>query len=126
MTDIQRLAEAVGALTAALGPSPAPARVVSGDPRCAELVLVDQPGLEVGLWEVTAGEFLSTKAEVGEVMHFLSGAGRIVHPDGSETEIAPGVTLSLKAGWSGRWEVTETARKVYVIYRAEGDADGAS
>lgn len=125
MTDLGQLAEAVTAASVALGPSPSPARIVSGDPRCGELALVELPGLEIGVWEVTPGRFLSSKPDVGEVMHFVSGAGEIIHGDGSRTSIAPGVTLSLRAGWSGEWNVTSTVRKVYAIYAspaAETDA----
>lgn len=127
MTDLPRLAESVLAASVALGPSPSPARVVSGDPRCGELALVELPGVEIGVWEVTPGRFLSSKPDVGEVMHFVSGAGEITHADGSVTEIAPGVTLSLQAGWSGEWNVTATVRKVYAIYSAApGGADAGA
>jgi uncharacterized cupin superfamily protein len=103
-----------------LGQSPAPSHVIQGSPRCAEYVLVDLPGLEIGVWEVTPGRFLSSKAGIGEVMHFLSGAGELRHPDGSVTTIAPGVVVSLRAGWTGEWLVTETVRKVYAIFKDSG------
>ena len=126
MTTLSALAETLRPESIGLGPSPSPARIVEGDPRCGERVLVDVPGLEIGVWEVTPGRFLSAKNDVGEVMHFVSGAGELAHPDGSTT-IAPGVTVSLHAGWSGEWHVTETVRKVYAIYRAaivaHADAD---
>ena len=68
------------------------------------------------MWEVTPGRFLSTKTGIGEVMHFLTGSGILTHSDGSTTEIAPGVTVSLRPGWSGEWNVTATVRKIYTIY----------
>lgn len=122
MTDLAALSESVSAASVALGPSPAPARVVAGDPRCAEIALVEVPGLEIGVWEVTPGRFLSSKPDVGEVMHFVSGSGEIVHADGSVTGIEPGVTLSVRPGWSGEWNVTTTVRKVYAIYDAPRSA----
>lgn len=115
------LFQSVIAADVTLVPSPAPAQVVAGDPRCGEAVLVDQPGLEIGVWEVTPGRFRSTKADIGEVMHFVSGAGSIRHDDGTTTLIQPGVTLSLRPGWSGEWDVVETTRKVYAIYRDAGE-----
>jgi uncharacterized cupin superfamily protein len=127
MTDLEQFAMALDAATAQLGDSPAPARIVAGAPRCGELALVELPGLEIGIWEVTPGRFLSSKPDVGEVMHFVAGAGEITHADGTVTRIAPGVTLSLQPGWTGEWEVTATVRKVYAIYSgAKSAADAAS
>jgi uncharacterized cupin superfamily protein len=100
----------------ALAPSDPPSRIVAGAPRCSERVLVDTDGMEIGVWEVTPGRFLSVKPSSGEVMHFVSGRGTLTHPDGSTTDIRAGVTVSLTPGWSGEWDVNETVRKVYVIY----------
>lgn len=104
------------AVSVPLEPSDPPARVVAGAPRCAEKVITDIEGLEVGIWEVTPGRFLSAKPTVGEVMYFIAGSGTLTHADGSVTEIGPGVTVSLEKGWSGEWDVVDTVRKVYVIY----------
>jgi uncharacterized cupin superfamily protein len=99
-----------------LEPTGAPARVLAGDPQTAEHVLVARDGLEIGVWEVTPGEFASSKPDVGEVMQFLEGAGEIAHADGSVTAIAAGTVLSLEPGWSGTWRVTAPVRKVYTIF----------
>lgn len=101
---------------AELSASAAPTRVVSGAPTCRELVIVDNGVVEIGVWEVTPGVFDSVKNDVGEVIHFVSGAGRIEHSDGSISPIAPGVVVELQPGWSGRWHVEETTRKLYAIY----------
>lgn len=103
---------------AELSPSAAPARILSGKPTCRERVILDTGALEVGIWEVTPGVFDSVKNDVGEVIHFVSGAGRIEHADGNVSPIAPGVVIALQPGWSGRWHVDQTARKLYVIYSA--------
>ncbi|MCV7225387.1 cupin domain-containing protein [Mycolicibacterium komossense] len=110
------LFSALDAMSVQLEPSDPPTRIVAGAPQCAERVLVLTAGVEIGVWEVTAGRFLSTKPDSGEVMHFLAGSGTLSHPDGSVTNIGPGVTVSLRPGWSGEWNVTETVRKVYAIY----------
>ncbi|MFF2371653.1 cupin domain-containing protein [Agromyces sp. NPDC058110] len=109
-----------------LEPTGAPARVIAGDPQTAEHVLAVRDGLEVGVWEVTPGEFASTKPAMGEVMQFLSGEGSITHADGSVTRIAPGTVLALEPGWSGIWRVTATVRKVYTIYDAPVAARGTA
>lgn len=112
-------------LDLALEPTGAPARVLAGDPQTAEHVLVAQPGLEVGVWEVTPGEFASAKPGVGEVMQFLSGEGTITHADGSVTRIAAGSVLVLQPGWTGTWRVAATVRKVYTIFDAAPAGAGA-
>ena len=101
-----------------LVPSAPPARILSGEPRCSEFVIVDTGSLEIGIWEVTPGEFLSVKNGIGEVVHFISGAGSIEHPDGTVSPIAPGVVVEFLPGWEGTWRVTETTRKFYSIYSA--------
>ncbi|MDO7882662.1 cupin domain-containing protein [Salinibacterium soli] len=106
------------AASAELTESPAPARIVEGDPTCAEWVIVDTPDLEIGVWEVTPGVFDSVKQGIGEVVVFLFGKGRIEHADGSVSPIAPGAVVEFLPGWTGRWVVEETTRKVYTIYSA--------
>lgn len=105
-------------LDLALEPTGAPARVLAGDPRTGEHVLVARDGLEIGVWEVTPGEFASAKPEIGEVMQFLAGEGTITHADGAVTRIAPGTVVVLESGWTGTWRVTATVRKVYTIFDA--------
>ncbi|MRX44628.1 cupin domain-containing protein [Agromyces kandeliae] len=105
-------------LALALEPTGAPARVLAGDPRTSEHVLAAHDGVEIGVWEVTPGEFASVKPESGEVMQFLTGEGSIEHDDGAVTGIAPGAVLVLQPGWSGKWRVTATVRKVYTIFDA--------
>jgi uncharacterized cupin superfamily protein len=116
----------VDPLTVELPASAAPARIVSGDPTCGELVIVDRDGLEIGLWEVTPGVFDSVKTEIGEVVQFLSGAGRIEHGDGSVSPIAPGVIVEFLPGWTGTWHVEQTTRKLYTIYPVSAAASSAA
>jgi uncharacterized protein len=110
------LFSAIEALASPLESSDPPSRIVAGSPRCAERVIAAADGIEIGIWEVTAGRFLSAKPDSGEVMHFIAGSGTLTHPDGSVTEIRTGVTVSLQPGWSGEWNVVDTVRKVYTIY----------
>ena len=35
--------------------------------------------------------------------------------DGAEQVLVPGSVVTLPKGWSGRWDITETLRKAYVI-----------
>ena len=112
-------------LTVELPSSAAPSRIVSGNPTCGELVIVDHEGLEIGLWEVTPGVFDSVKHDIGEVVQFLSGAGRIEHADGTTSPIAPGVIVEFLPGWTGTWHVEQTTRKLYTIYPVRPAASDA-
>jgi uncharacterized protein len=115
MTADPALFAVVDAESLPLERSDPPARVVAGAPQCAERVIV-AGDVEIGVWEVTPGRFLSAKPDIGEVMHFIAGSGTLTHADGTVTEIRPGVTVSLQPGWSGEWDVVRTVRKIYTIY----------
>ena len=69
-------------------------------------------GLEVGVWEMTPGVMRDVEAD--EVFVVLSGRGRILLPDGSVLELAPGTVGRLLAGEQTRWEIDEPLRKVWV------------
>lgn len=99
----------------ALGPGAAPARVLSGDPTATELVLHELAGTEIGLWEITPGVFRSTKSGISEFMYFLSGSGKITRENGEVIDIAADTFVTLPDGSEVVWDVTETARKIYVI-----------
>jgi hypothetical protein len=45
----------------------------------------------------------------------ISGKGVITDADGNGQSLLPGSVVTLPKGWSGRWDITETLRKVYVI-----------
>lgn len=98
-----------------LTPSGPPKRVLDGRPAMSEKVLFEQPGLEVGIWEVTPGQFASSTNDICEVMHIAAGAGELRHDDGQVTRLASGVFVVLPPGWSGTWHVTQTVRKSYAI-----------
>jgi uncharacterized cupin superfamily protein len=52
-----------------------------------------------------------------EVCHILSGRATLTDSNsGDATEITAGDFVILPRGWSGRWDVHETVRKVYVIF----------
>ncbi|WP_424937470.1 MULTISPECIES: cupin domain-containing protein [Bacteria] len=91
---------------------------VSGTPRAGAAALVEGPGAEVGVWEMTAGTARDT--EVDEVFVVLSGRAWIRFlevPGGSspaDAEIGAGSVVRLTAGMRTEWTVAETLRKVYV------------
>jgi uncharacterized protein len=93
------------------------AGATAGDPVESELELYSDGNVEVGVWECTSGEFPSVKDGISEEMLFLSGDATIVADDGTEFEIGPGVLIVTPDGWKGRWEIRQTVRKIYTIWR---------
>ena len=98
-----------------IGPKP---NSTHGAPVESGLIVFEDETVEVGIWEITAGGFASTKDGISEVMHFVSGAGTITAADGAVTEIGPGVVLVTPDGWSGVWDVREPTRKTYTIVKS--------
>ena len=50
-----------------------------------------------------------------EICSIVSGTGVITDADGTKRQLVPGSVLTLPKGWSGRWDIISTLRKVYVI-----------
>ena len=76
-----------------------------------------------GIWEVTPGEFKSTRPGYDEICQILSGSGTITEPDGSSFEIGPGTLFVTPAGWEGHWTIRETVRKMWVVKNVPADAE---
>ena len=93
------------------GPKPCATR---GEPIERGVMLHEDAGSQVGVWECSPGAWLSEKIGCGELMHFVSGHGWITDADG-RWEIRPGATRWFPDGWSGEWDVDVTVRKVFAI-----------
>ena len=89
----------------------------SGDPQLhVHTVAPDAPG-STGVWECRPGGWPIVDRADTEVCYVLSGAATITDDaTGTKHELRAGDLLVLPAGWSGRWDVTETLRKVYCIF----------
>jgi uncharacterized protein len=99
--------------TASLAHEPLPGEeVVDGSPTAAVLTLDTVGGVEVGLWEMSAGTARDT--EVDEVFVVVSGAGHVTFEDGERIDLAPGVAVRLTAGERTVWTVIERVRKIWV------------
>ena len=91
----------------------------SGDPRMSGLTIfgsADGP-IEVGVWACTPGGWSITDRPDTETVQILSGRARLTDAGGRCTELTAGDVLVLPRGWSGRWDVLEPVRKLYVIVR---------
>lgn len=71
----------------------------------------------IGVWECSPGTFRATREGYDEVANLLSGRVTLVSEDGERSEHGPGDLVVTNAGWRGTWEVHETVRKVFTIYR---------
>lgn len=94
-----------------------PLAVRSGEPRASMLELYRDDVVECGVWEVTPGEFAGENVGFGEHMHVLCGEATVTSEDGATAELHAGVSFVARAGWRGHWEVRETLRKIYVIWK---------
>jgi uncharacterized cupin superfamily protein len=85
-----------------------------GTPMTATRVIHDAGPIQVGIWECTPGGWSIGHRPNTEIVHILRGVATITDADGGVRELRAGSACVLPAGWSGRWDITETIRKLYV------------
>lgn len=89
----------------------------AGDPQLHVLSVAPDAAGNIGVWQCTPGGWPVVDRPDTEVAYILSGAATITDDaTGTKHEVSPGAFLVLPVGWTGRWDVTETVRKVYAIY----------
>ena len=95
--------------------------VVSGDPQHETQTKFTSPDgtLLAGTWTSTPGKWRAFSGR-DEFCVLLSGHVRLIHDDGSAQEYRAGDSFLIPNGFSGYWEVLETATKHFVI-RDYGD-----
>ena len=99
-------------------PAPVPIaseRIITGQPTASTLVLRETPAHQLGLWQVSPGEFETDHGGYVEYIHVIAGSGQLVDDTGQATDLAPGTTVLMQAGWKGRWMVHETITKVFTV-----------
>ena len=91
----------------------------SGDPRISGRIFFGTDGgsVEVGVWACTPGGWAIVDRPDTETVQILSGRARLTDDSGRAAELGPGDVLVLPRGWSGRWDVLEPVRKLYVVVR---------
>lgn len=88
-----------------------------GDPRLGLLRIAPNAGGNIGIWECQPGGWPVNNRPDTEVAFILSGTATITDEiTGTTHTITAGDLVVLPPGWSGRWDVSETIRKVYAIY----------
>ena len=71
--------------------------------------------LGTGLWECTPGTWSITRTNT-EAFLVLAGRATLTNADGTpRVSLEPGVWHTTPNGWRGKWEVTETVRKLFII-----------
>ena len=68
-----------------------------------------------GIWECEPGPS-RWELDGGEFIHVVRGRMTCTADDGTITEVGPGDSMTFAPGWSGRWDIHETLRKVYTIF----------
>lgn len=70
-----------------------------------------------GIWECQPGGWPVVDRPDIEFTYIISGRAALTDTaTGTVTEIGPGDLVILPPGWSGRWDVIETVRKIFAIY----------
>lgn len=89
----------------------------SGNPTISVRTLAPETGSNIGVWECEPGGWPVINRTDTEVCYILAGTAKITDDaTGEVNTISAGDFVVLPTGWSGRWDVTETVRKVYAIY----------
>jgi uncharacterized cupin superfamily protein len=84
----------------------------SGDPKTA--ILKFDTEVKTGVWECQPGGWNITPREDTELCYIVSGRVRVTDDGtGNVYEVTAGDVVVQPKGWTGRWEVLETVRKVY-------------
>lgn len=87
----------------------------SGDPQTSGITFFSGHGVEVGVWECTPGGWAIADRATTETMLLLAGTVTITPAEGDPVELGEGDVFVLPKGWSGRWDISETVRKLYVL-----------
>lgn len=111
---VVKAAEIVGADLPAAGQR---AGADSGDPQLGLRMLAPEARGGTGIWECAPGGWPVVNRPDTEFTYIISGRAKLTDDaTGAVTEIAGGDLVILPPGWTGRWDVIETVRKVFAIY----------
>lgn len=106
-----------GTVTGDLEPSGRRAGADSGDPQLRTLGVKSGTSAQVGVWECEPGGWPVVDRPDTETCYVISGRATITDDEtGRRFEVGAGDLVVLPPGWSGRWDVVETLRKVYTVF----------
>lgn len=87
----------------------------AGQTESSRTVWESPEGIRSGVWEVTPGSFRSARPQYHEMCQIVSGSATIEEEDGTTFDVQAGSLFITPEGWTGRWTVHETLRKVWVV-----------
>ena len=92
-------------------------RIISGDPVQTAWNFFSSPDqrFHSGIWECQPGKWRVIFTE-SEFCQLTQGVLVVTAEDGSALTFRAGDAFATPAGFTGTWEVVETARKVYAFY----------
>jgi uncharacterized cupin superfamily protein len=93
------------------------AGATAGTPEESSHEIYSDDRVQLGVWECTPGEFPTEKKGISEHMHILAGDATLHGDDGSAVELRPGVSIVATDGFTGRWVIRETVRKIYTVWK---------
>lgn len=88
-------------------------RLIRGTPQASTVILEDESTHQLGLWQVSPGEFTTDHVGYTEYIHIISGSGALISDDREVTPLIPGVSVLMHSGWKGRWVVNDAIVKAY-------------
>lgn len=100
-----------------LNPAGQRAGADKGDPQIAIQTLAPEASGNLGVWECQPGGWPVVNRADTEFTYIISGRAVLTdEASGEETLVSGGDLIILPPGWTGRWDVLETVRKVYAIF----------
>jgi len=89
----------------------------AGDPQVSSLPIAEDASGSLGIWECMPGGWPVVDRPDTEVAVILGGRARLTdNATGEVRTVVAGDVIVLPPGWTGRWDVDETLRKVFAIY----------
>lgn len=100
-----------------LNPAGQRAGADKGDPQLGVQTLAPDAVGNLGVWECQPGGWPVVERPDTEFTYIISGKALLTDSaSGEVVEVTGGDLIILPPGWTGRWDVLETVRKVYAIY----------
>ncbi|MCG2575108.1 cupin domain-containing protein [Acinetobacter sp. ME22] len=88
-----------------------------GNPQLGIQSLAPEANGNLGIWECQPGGWPVIDRKDTEFCYIISGKATLTDErTGEKRDVTEGDLIILPVGWTGRWDVTETVRKIYTIY----------
>lgn len=89
----------------------------TGDPQLKIMELAPNAQGSLGIWECAPGGWPVVDRKDTEFAYILSGKATLTDDKtGEKIEVGGGDLVILPVGWTGRWDVQQTVRKIYAVY----------